>query len=85
MPLSCHDVQGENKLLSFGKSNLQSGRRGSKQTGRGIVELLVFRQKNFTDLLTVCTLEYNDFDYFFEKMEPPTPDIDIKWESRVHL
>jgi hypothetical protein len=49
MPLSCHDVQGENKLLSFGKSNLQSREEGDQTNraggGGGIVELLVFRQK----------------------------------------
>jgi hypothetical protein len=28
------------------------------------------------------TLGYNDFD-FFDKMEPPRPEIDIKWEKIV--
>jgi hypothetical protein len=27
---------------------------------------------------------YNDID-FCDKMEPPRPEIDLKWDSRTHL
>jgi hypothetical protein len=30
------------------------------------------------------TVGYNDF-VFFDKMEPPRPEIDLKWDSRTHL
>ncbi len=35
----------------------------------------------------VCTVGYNDFDFltFFDKMKPPKPEIDVKWDSKTHL
>jgi hypothetical protein len=27
---------------------------------------------------------YNDFD-FFDKMEPPRPEVNVKWDCRAHL
>jgi hypothetical protein len=33
---------------------------------------------------TVYFLGYKDFD-FFDKMEPPRHEIDVKWDSMTHL
>jgi hypothetical protein len=40
--------------------------------------ILLFNRSEFLG----WTLGYNDFD-FFDKMEPPRPEIDIKWEKIV--
>jgi hypothetical protein len=34
-----------------------------------------------------CTLQKGTMTltFFFDKMEPPGPDIDVKWDTRSHL
>ncbi len=33
-----------------------------------------------------CTVGYNNFDCFFDKMEPPRTEIDVQWDSsRTYL
>jgi hypothetical protein len=35
-------------------------------------------------IYSTCTVGYNDFD-FYDKMGPPRPEMDAKWDSKTHF
>ncbi len=48
------------------------------------ISLVYAHDKIYWQWEHICTLGYNDFDFFGE-MEPPRPEIDVKWDSQTHF